>query len=226
MGMAYACPGMNSMDECMDSSIGDLEIKQHSNLDLSPSSQPSSTANTGSKKEPSGNHLRRHRTGSRSEIHGRNQSSFSPAVNFWTHNLPEYVMMDVLKLCRLLAVMRRQASPSSCFLLNQWSEEFHGRNYRRFPGLVVPKPSNKGSSGCMQQSGPQGCTAGAAYKGSVRVYIHSCMGSKIGCTCETGAGAEMGPQWPTYVQNKGPRTSYSADVSKSPASFWGEMAWP
>lgn len=27
MGMAYACSGMNSMDECMDSSIGDLEIK-------------------------------------------------------------------------------------------------------------------------------------------------------------------------------------------------------
>ncbi|KAL9371151.1 hypothetical protein Peur_036291 [Populus x canadensis] len=57
-------------------------------------------------------------------------------------------------------------------------------------------------------------------------YIHSCMGSKIGCTCETGVGAEMGPQWPTNVQNKGPLTSYSTDVSKSPASFWGEMAWP
>ena len=55
-------------------------------------------------------------------------------------------MMDVLKLCRLLAVMRRQASPSPCFLLNQWSQEFHSRNYRRFPGLVVPKPRNKGSS--------------------------------------------------------------------------------
>lgn len=60
----------------------------------------------------------------------------------------------------------------------------------------------------------------------VYTYTHVWEAGLIGCTCETGAGAEMGPQWPTNVQNKGPRTKYSTDVSKSPASFWGEMAWP
>lgn len=50
------------------------------------------------------------------------------------------------------------------------------------------------------------------------------MGSKIGCTCETGVGAEMGPQRPTNVQNKGPRTSYSTVLVKAPPAS-GEK-WP
>lgn len=50
------------------------------------------------------------------------------------------------------------------------------------------------------------------------------MGSKIGCTCETEVGAEMGPQWPTNVQNKGPRQATVLMLVKAlPAS--GEK-WP